>query len=199
MTRLNSLRGALALGLLLAAVSAAFAQQQPAPPQTDQNDPQARRERIMRGPRGPRPMRERGERGPRPGREQGPGSERRVLRQLDLTDAQRQQLRDVESRYAETFRTRREELRKLQEARRGGGALSAEQQARVRQLREEMRANADRMRGEIQNLLTAEQRTQIQQRREQMKQRGEQLRGRRDELRQRRRQRIAPPPPGSNE
>ena len=113
----------------------------------------------------------------------------RAMRGLNLTDAQRQQMRDIEQRYAQNFRPGREELRKLMEARRSGTPLTAEQQARAKQLREEMRANAERMRAEIQNILTPEQRQQMQQRRDEMNQRGKQFK-------QRRRDRQAPPPNG---
>lgn len=121
--------------------------------------------------------------------------ERRLLRDLNLTDAQRQQLRDIEAHYAQTFRTDREELRKLVETRRGGGTLTPEQQARAKQLREELRANAERMRTEIQSVLTPEQRQQIQQRRDEMKQQREQFREKRQQLRQQR-QNNNPPPAG---
>lgn len=103
-------------------------------------------------------------------------AERRALRDLNMTDAQRQQMRDIERRYAQPLRGDREELRKLMETRRSGGTLTAEQQARARQLRQELRANAERLRGEVQNLLTPEQRLQLQQRREQMRQGREQRR-----------------------
>jgi Spy/CpxP family protein refolding chaperone len=112
-------------------------------------------------------------------------AERRALRRLNLTDAQRQQMRDIESRYGQTFRTDREELRRLVEARRDGGTLTPEQRARARQLRDQLRANADRMRGEINNLLTPEQRQQIQQTR--------------DEMRERRRDRVMPPSGNAND
>jgi Spy/CpxP family protein refolding chaperone len=111
----------------------------------------------------------------------GRGMERRELRRLNLTDAQRQQMREIESRYAQSFRTQREEMRKLHELRQGGGTLTPEQQESARRMREELRANAERMRGEIQNLLTPEQREQMRKQREEMKARREEFKSRRTE------------------
>jgi Spy/CpxP family protein refolding chaperone len=105
--------------------------------------------------------------------------ERRALRGLNLTDAQRQQMRDIEQRYGQTLRADREELQRLKDLRQSGGKLTPEQQSRARQLREELRANAEHMRAEINNLLTPEQR--------------EQLKQTRDEMRERRRERMNPP------
>lgn len=110
---------------------------------------------------------------------------RRALRRLTLTDAQRQQMRDIEQRYGQTLRPDREELRKLVEIRRDGGTLTPEQQSRARQLREELRANADRMGAEINNILTPEQR--------------DQLKREREEIRERRRERMNPPTGNANE
>ena len=127
------------------------------------------------------------------GPKQGGLGGRKTLRQLNLTDAQRQQIRDIEARYAQTFRADREELSKLVEIRRSGGKLTPEQQARARQLREEMRANAERERTELQNVLTPEQRQQIQQRRDEKKELREERREKRNELRRQRRNNNPPP------
>ena len=80
-------------------------------------------------------------------------------------------MREIEARYAQGFRAAREELRRLQETRQGGTALTPEQRERARKLREELRANAERMRGEVQTLLTPEQREQIRKRGEELKER----------------------------
>lgn len=115
------------------------------------------------------------------------GGERRVLGRLNLSDAQRESLRGIESRYAEGFRAKRDELRGIMQARRGGGTLTAEQQARVRQIREELRASGAKMREEIRGLLTEEQRTQLQSTRDELRRRHEERRGMRQELREKRR------------
>jgi Spy/CpxP family protein refolding chaperone len=167
-------------GLFALAIPAASAQTPPAPQGQNQTQPPfGRRMGKGMGGRhsGENPMR-------------GEHEDRRALRDLNLTDAQRQQLRDIEKRYAQTFRADREEMRKLMEARRSGTALTPEQETRAKQLRDELRANAERMRAEIQNILTPEQRQQLQQRRDEMKQRG-------DQFKQRRRDKSAPPSNGN--
>jgi Spy/CpxP family protein refolding chaperone len=171
-----------ALAGLFALVASAASAQTPSAPQ-GQNQTQPPFGRRMGGRMGGRQS------GENPMR--GEHEERRALRDLNLTDAQRQQLRDIEKRYAQPFRADREELRKLMETRRNGGTLTPEQEARAKQLREELRANAERMRGEIQNILTPEQRQQLQQRRDEMKQQGEQNKQRR------RRDKFGAPPNGN--
>lgn len=135
------------------------------------------------------------------GGRKGAGVERHALGRLNLSDAQRENLRGIESRYAEGFRAQRDELRGIMQARRGGGGtLTAEQATRARQVREEMRASSGKMREEIRALLTDEQRTQLQSTRDELRQRREERRGMRGELREkrrgeRRRERNAAPPP----
>jgi Spy/CpxP family protein refolding chaperone len=171
----NLTRASLPLALTALFAVAGFAQQTPAPKTEGKADIERRMGREGREGR----MGRRGGRGEDHGDRAGTG--RRELKRLDLTDAQRQQMREIESRYAGSFRAQREEMRKLQEIRRGGGTLTPEQQGSARRLREELRANADKMRGEIQNLLTPEQREQMRQRREEMRQRREEFRTRRAE------------------
>lgn len=177
-------------GLLGLSASAVFAQNPPAPKQP--------------GGDGPREMRRMGRR-QTPG---GPRDGRLGLGRLNLSDAQREQLRGIESRYAAGFRAKREELRSIRQSRRqGGDALTAEQQARARQLHEELRADGERMRAEMRGVLTEEQRTQLQSMREEMQgrreQRREQRRERREEFREQRRQRRQqqqpPAPPGTTD
>jgi Spy/CpxP family protein refolding chaperone len=152
------LRLSTAAGLVALLVAAGLAQT-PAPQNPTDAPPAGRRMgRRMGGLKSDTPMR-------------GEKAERRALRRLNLTDAQRQQVRDTERRYAQTLRADREELSKLVETRRSGAALTPEQQARARQLRQELRANADKMRAELQSILTPEQRQQMEQTREEMKKR----------------------------
>jgi Spy/CpxP family protein refolding chaperone len=171
-------------GLLALPAAAGLAQNPPAPPQP--------------GGEGPRRL-------GRVGREHmpgGPRGRRLGLGRLNLSDAQREQLRQIESRHADSFRAKRQELRSIMQTRRqGGGALTAEQEARARQLREELHADAERMRAEMRGVLTDEQRTQLQSLREEMGKRRELLRERREGLRERRRQRRQqqPTPPGATD
>lgn len=151
-------RASLLIGLAAILTASAFAQT--ATKQQDGTEGEGRRGRQGRMGRLGR-MGERGERGGR-----GHGMARRALHRLNLSDAQRGQLREIEARYGQSFKTRREELRQLMEARRAGGTLTAEQKQRAQQLRSEVRANGERMHAEILALLTNEQRDQLKRMRE---------------------------------
>jgi Spy/CpxP family protein refolding chaperone len=119
-------------------------------------------------------MDKRGEHGERGGRRMGG----RVLERLNLSETQRQQMRDIESRYGQNFKSQRQELRQLQDLRREGTTLTPDQQTRAEQLRNELRANGERMHNEILALLTTEQRDQLKQMHEELKSRREQRRER---------------------
>jgi len=105
-----------------------------------------------------------GERGGGGGRKGG--MEHRALQRLNLSDAQRGQLREIEARYGQGFKTQRQELRQLMELRQQGATLTPEQQQRAQQLRGELRDNGERMHAEILALLTPEQRDQLKRMRE---------------------------------
>ncbi len=107
------------------------------------------REGRMGGPRGGRGM-----------------TERRVFSRLNLSDAQSNQLREIEARYAQGFKTQRQEVRQLVELRRQGATLTPEQRTRVQQLRGELRDNWDKMHAELLAVLTPEQRDQLRRMRE---------------------------------
>jgi len=94
------------------------------------------------------------------------GMERRALRQLNLSETQRGQLREIEARYGQGFKAQRQELRQIIELRQQGATLTPEQQQRAQQLRGEVRDNGEKMRAEILALLTPEQRDQLKRRRE---------------------------------
>jgi Spy/CpxP family protein refolding chaperone len=93
-------------------------------------------------------------RGPRPGRGFGPG----MVRELNLTDDQKQQVRTIIQQSFTGSKATREELRQLGEKRRQG-ALTAEEQARAKTLHEQMRASMKDTRTKISGLLTVEQKT----------------------------------------
>lgn len=175
-------------GLLAVAAAGGFAQNLPGSPSQDEG----RRESRRVGRVGRRDARD------------GQRADRLGLDWLNLSDAQREQLRGIESRYAGSFRARRDEMHALRQSRRqAGGAPTAEQEARARQLREELRADAERMRAEMRAVLTDEQRAQLQAARAELKEQRELRRERRDEFRERRRerrrQRQPPAPPGTSD
>jgi len=107
---------------------------------------------------------ERGERGRRGGRR---GMiEGGVLRRLNLSDAQQNQLREIEARYGQSFKTQRQEMRRIIELRQQDATLTPEQQQRVQQLRGELRDGSEKMRAELSAILTPEQRDQLKRMRE---------------------------------
>ncbi len=103
--------------------------------------------------------------GPRGGRGM---MERRVFSRLNLSEAQRNQLREIEARYGQSFKAQRQEMRQLIELRQQqqGATLTPEQRERVQQLRGELRDGAEKMRAELLAVLTPEQREQLKRMRE---------------------------------
>ena len=91
-------------------------------------------------------------RGPGPGGAFGPG----VLRELNLTDDQKQQVRAIVERTFAGNKTVREELQQLGEKRRQG-TLTTEEQARAKTLREQMFASMKATETKIGAVLTPEQ------------------------------------------
>lgn len=154
----------LGLGFGLAAILSASAFAQTSTPQQNGTGGEGRRGREGRMGKMGR-MGRGGERGGEGGMREH-GMARRALRRLNLTDAQRGQLREIEARYGQSFKAQHQELRQLMEVRRSGGTLTAEQQQRAQQLRTEARANGERMHTEILALLTNEQRDQLKRMRE---------------------------------
>ncbi len=155
------------LGLVIAlacGTGAAFAQQTATP---QQQDGQMRRE---------------GRRGERGGKrtERHMSGMMRLLRELNLTDAQDLQVRAALERFAESTRPQREAFRQLHEqGDEQQGAPSAETRERARQLRVEMREATQRTRADILAILTPEQRTKFEQMEQERKARHEEWRGRR--------------------
>jgi protein CpxP len=91
-------------------------------------------------------------RGPGPGGGFGPG----VLRELNLTDDQKQQVRSIIQQNFAGNKAVREELQQLGEKRRQG-TLTTEDQARARTLHEQMRASMKDTKTKLAAILTPEQ------------------------------------------
>jgi Spy/CpxP family protein refolding chaperone len=147
MSLLRKLTGiGLTLGLVLAFSAIAFAQQ----PTT-----QAPQEGLQQQ-----------ERMERRGKHRGMGKKGdrilRLMEQLNLTEAQQQQLRAIEERFAANSKPRREELRRLHESN-PSGTLSAEAEARLQALRAEMRQAMRSRHEEMLAILSPEQRAQLEQ------------------------------------
>ena len=162
MKKFSTLAG---LALALAAsvsVAAAQEQQQPAP-QDGQRQGAGQEERKPFGRRGGRMHGRMGG---------GHGLGRKALSRLDLTDAQQTQIRSIHEAARQRTQGQRDELRQLFETRRGGGQLTAEQQARAEQLETELRATHESVNQQVLAVLTAEQRTRLEQWKQERQSRG---------------------------
>ena len=140
------------LGIILAFGTLALAQQ----PQTQSaaGDAQFKRrsERLA-------------ERGERKGRREGirhRGGIGHLIRELNLTDEQREQGRAITRRRLEGTRSQREELFQLRE-KRIAGTFTADDEARAEALRQEMRASMKGVQVEMEGILTAEEKTKLEQ------------------------------------
>jgi Spy/CpxP family protein refolding chaperone len=157
--RKNLAGAALSLGLIFALSAVAFAQQ---PTQQDNG------QRQQEGP-----GRFKGERHGMGKR--GAGGVLRLMSQLNLTDAQQQQLRAIAERFESSTKTQREEMRRLYES--NQGKPSSDTEARAQALRAEIGQAMRGMRQEMLNTLTEEQRTRFEQLMKERKDRHEERRG----------------------
>ena len=107
------------------------------------------------------------------------------MRELNLTEEQRQQQRAILQRQLGTTKAQREELFKLRE-KRIAGTFTAEDEARAQALREEIRTSMNGIRAEMESVLTAEQRAKLEQLKTERRARREEMRERRREIRERR-------------
>lgn len=105
------------------------------------------------------------------------------LRELNLTEQQRQQQRAIVERHLESIKAPREELSKLHE-KRVDGTFTADDEARARALRQEIHNSMKGIHSEIEGTLTAEQRTQLDQIKAERKARREEMHKRRLERRE---------------
>lgn len=159
----RKLFSALATGFAVVSFSAfASAQTDNAQPQQDATQKQGRRER-----------------GEGMGKHEGGGHHgdrmgMRELSQLNLTDAQKQQIKSImEANRKDDDSSNRQELRQIMQAKRDG-TITPEQEQTLKNAKQQMRRNMEQTHQQILAILTAEQRAQLeqikQQRKEQMKQ-----------------------------
>jgi protein CpxP len=161
-------------GFILACGMAVFAQEaQPQTPATP--DGAFRKDRLERMERhrerlgrrdGIKRDRDRGRRG---------GGMGHLMRELNLSEEQRQQSRAIMQRRLEGTKSQREELFRLRE-KRIAGTFTAEDEARAKALHQEIRTAMEGVRTEMAGVLTAEQKAKLEQlkqeRKEKMEQRG---------------------------
>lgn len=83
-----------------------------------------------------------------------------AIRQLNLSDQQKEQVRAVRRSIFESNKTQREELRQLGE-KRGAGTLSESDKARAQELRRQLQESRQNARTQMASLLTAEQKTKL--------------------------------------
>ena len=116
-------------------------------------------------------------------REASEGRERmgRLMKELNLSEQQIQQRRAIMERRLESTKVQREELFRLGEKRRTG-TLTADDEARAKALHEELRNSMEGVRGEMDAVLTAEQRAKLEELNKERKQRREQRRERQERL-----------------
>lgn len=105
-----------------------------------------------------------------------------LMQQLNLTDAQRQQLRDIHQLQFEALKSQRLELFNLRE-KRLAGTFTDEDAARARALRQQIHEAKRGTHTDVQGILTAEQKAQIEELRKARKARHEEMRLRRQQLR----------------
>lgn len=141
------------------------------------------------------PAQDRGNRGDRMRHREGQSHERmgrggrngfakfRVLRELNLSDEQRQQQRAILQRHLERIKVQREELIELGEKRQQGN-LTAEDGERAKALRQEIHNSMQSAHTEIESILTAEQRTKLEQLKTERKARHDEMLKRRLEHRE---------------
>jgi Spy/CpxP family protein refolding chaperone len=117
----------------------------------------------------------------RKGRRGAGGGMGHLLRELNLSDEQRQQSRAIRQRRLESTKAQREELFKLRE-KRIAGTFAAEDKARARALHQEIRATMEAGRAEMAGILTAEQKARLEELKKERKAKIEQRMKERQEL-----------------
>ena len=109
-------------------------------------------------------------RGMRGGKHRGPMGMLRGLQSLDLTEAQRTQIRTIMESKRGGFEQTRQQMRELGRAKHEG-TITAEQEAQFKTLKDQIKANAEATRQEVLGVLTPDQRTKLEQFQQEMKQR----------------------------
>jgi len=105
----------------------------------------------------------------------------RGFRELNLTDAQKEQIRGIMETAKTTNQPIFEELRTLKEKRRGGAELSATDIARVNEIKTQMKQSREQTENTILGILTAEQRQKFEQQKQERQQRRQEFRQRRQQ------------------
>ena len=102
----------------------------------------------------------------------------RAMRELNLTEEQRQQQRAILQKHLGATKAQREELFKLRE-KRIDGTFTTDDESRAQALRKEIRSSREGIRTEMARVLTDEQRAKLEQLKNERKARREEMRERR--------------------
>ena len=188
LTRTKLFGASLALALLAIVGATCLAQQ-----------PQNQTQNQSPGAGGPPPF-SRGGPGRRGHGPRGPGGSGMLglaaLRELNLTDDQKQQIQKITEANFESTKTQREELRQLMQ-KRFQGTLTAEEQARAKTLHEQMQASMKDTESKIAAILTPEQKAKLEELMKERKANHDGF-GHRDGFRKERGQRNQSTPPLAN-
>ena len=106
------------------------------------------------------------------------GGERHLLRsfeKLNLSDAQKSQIQTITENFKTSTQSQREELRSLAMKKRDG-IITADEEARFKEIRNQLKASGEQMRNSALAVLTVEQKAQLEQMKEEMKKRREERR-----------------------
>ena len=144
-------------------------------PKTQDDNLQKRERGFRHGERGQRGMK--GERGMRGGRHGGMFG----LRGIELTDAQKEQLRSIHEANKPDEATMAE-LKAIRESRKAGTELTEAQKARVKAIREQMRSKHELVKAQVMGILTPEQKQQLETQKAEREKRREEMRQRRQTL-----------------
>lgn len=105
-----------------------------------------------------------------------------LMSELNLSDDQKQQQRAIMQKHVESIKAPREELFKLRE-RRMQGTFNADDEARVKALRQEIHDAMKSIQSEVEGILTAEQRAKFEQLKAERRARYGEMRERRQDRR----------------
>ncbi len=99
----------------------------------------------------------------------------RSLEKLNLSDAQKTQVQTIAENFKTLNQPQREELRALGMKKRDG-VITAEEAARFKEIKTQLKTSGGQMRDSVLAVLTVEQKTQLEQMKEEMKKRREEFR-----------------------
>ena len=128
-----------------------------------------------------------GERGDRGGRGMHRGHRGGMfgLRGIELTDAQKEQLRSIHEAN-KPDEAAMAELKAMHQSRKAGTELTDAQKERLKAIHDQMRSNREAMKAQVMGILTPEQKQQLETQKAEREKRREEMRQQRQEMRQKR-------------